>query len=287
MRQAVVASFALAVTSACSAPSAPLAPSVSPRLSTHPSATSEPSASPTWGPSDSTPSATSNATEAATLGPGQFAEVVTTGLVVRSAPGTGADSAIYPQWLDAPLKVYVVDGPVVAEGYIWYLVTSVLEPWLEATPSGWVAAASKDGEPWLAPSTMPCAAAPSMDELLAMQSVHRLGCYAGQELALEGFVNGCASAAGGPWESGCFVYGPGFDVEATPRPCIDVCFERYIIVHFAELPAGGEGPVRFAGHFDDPAARRCAPDPSGLALLDVLACRTQFVATSFVMTDTR
>jgi hypothetical protein len=132
---------------------------------------------------------------------------------------------------------------------------------------------------------MPCVAAPSMDEVLAMQAMQRLGCYSGRELTLEGYVNGCASAAGGPWETGCAVYGPDFDVDATPRPCIDVCVERYLIVHFAELPEGGEGPIRFSGHFDDPAASLCVPNASGLALLDLLACRGQFVATSFVMTE--
>lgn len=285
MRRAVVVTTFALVVSACSAPSTSVAPSVSLSPLTRPAVTPEASVIPTQRPSEPTPTSTAIPSEASTLGPDQFAEVVTSDLVVRSAPGTGADSEISPQWLDAPLKVYVVDGPTMADGYTWYLVTSVLEPVLEATPSGWVAAAGKDGEPWLVPYTMPCRMEPTMDELLAMQALQRLGCYGGREFTLKGFLNGCASAAGGPWETGCFVYGPGFDIDATRPPCIDLCPERALIVHFAELPESDEGRISFSGHFDDPAAWRCAPGASALALLDVLGCRTQFVATSFVMTD--
>jgi hypothetical protein len=48
--------------------------------------------------------------------------VVTTDLVVRSEPGTHDGSRILPTRLNGPTLLYVVDGPVQADGYDWYLV---------------------------------------------------------------------------------------------------------------------------------------------------------------------
>ena len=84
-----------ATDSVASAPSRPAAPTFTP----------SPSASPT-----------------PTLGPAGVAMVVTTDLVVRSEPAISDTSSISPDSLDAPMLLYVVDGPVAADGYDWYLV---------------------------------------------------------------------------------------------------------------------------------------------------------------------
>lgn len=83
--------------------------------------------------------------EAEAVAPGLFADVVTTDLVRRSAPRISDDSAILGE-LNAPTQVYVEGGPVVSDGYRWFLVID-METWSR----GWVAEASKDGEVWLGP----------------------------------------------------------------------------------------------------------------------------------------
>lgn len=76
---------------------------------------------------------------------GEIAAMVSTGrLVIRTKPGTGADSAIFKTGLYPGQRVLTIEGPVEADGYPWFRVRlGVIE--------GWAAAASRDGEPWLAP----------------------------------------------------------------------------------------------------------------------------------------
>lgn len=78
---------------------------------------------------------------------GTFADVVTDNLVRRTKPMIAEESVIIGE-LNAPVRVFLLEGPVEADGYAWWLVT----------PEGgnsdglaWVAAAAKDGEEWLQP----------------------------------------------------------------------------------------------------------------------------------------
>ena len=81
-------------------------------------ATASPSPTVTTAP----PAATTTPSPTARFGPRDIAEVVTTDLVVRSAPGTGSDSRIYQIRLASPTLLYIFDGPTFADGYDWYLV---------------------------------------------------------------------------------------------------------------------------------------------------------------------
>jgi hypothetical protein len=69
--------------------------------------------------------------------------VATEPLVLRSAPGTGADSTILPGRLWPGMRFAVREGPVEASDYRWYRV-------LVGELNGWAAAGSREGEPWLA-----------------------------------------------------------------------------------------------------------------------------------------
>lgn len=96
----------------------------------------------------STPSASASPTpfrEPDAVSAGLFAEVVTTDLVRRSAPRISDDSVIMGEF-NLPTQLYVVGGPVVSDGYRWFLVND-METWT----GGWVAEAGKDGEVWLRP----------------------------------------------------------------------------------------------------------------------------------------
>jgi hypothetical protein len=67
---------------------------------------------------------------------GAIAQVVTTDLVVRSAPGTGSDSRVYDTRLASPTLLYVFDGPVAVDGYDWYLVLPQDRGWLQSDYRG-------------------------------------------------------------------------------------------------------------------------------------------------------
>ncbi|MDO8485585.1 MAG: hypothetical protein Q7S35_11665 [Candidatus Limnocylindrales bacterium] len=114
-------------------------------------ASPSPTASPT--PSEAQPSDPAETAPAISPSPGadgplavgDIAAMVTDGrLVIRTQPGTGADSAIFKTKLFPGQRVLTIEGPVEASGYPWFRVRlGVIE--------GWVAAASQDGVPWLAP----------------------------------------------------------------------------------------------------------------------------------------
>lgn len=131
------------------------APSASIPLQTAVAPTST-SASPTPAPSAPSPSTTPTplgteppasvpALEDGSLRAGEIAAMVTNGrLVIRTKPGTGADSAIFKSRLYPGQRVLALEGPVEASGYQWYRVRL-------GQVEGWVAIAGLDGEPWLAP----------------------------------------------------------------------------------------------------------------------------------------
>lgn len=83
------------------------------------------------------------------LRPGEYADVVTNDLVLRSEPEVSDESEIFPDELNAPMSVYVAAGPVEADGYRWFLVMAFDENGSQPILSGWAAAEGKDGEVWL------------------------------------------------------------------------------------------------------------------------------------------
>lgn len=104
-----------------------------------------PSPSTTPIPLGTEPPASVPALDDGPLRAGEIAAMVTNGrLVIRTKPGTGADSAIFKSRLYPGQRVLALEGPVEASGYQWYRVRL-------GKIEGWVAIAGLDGEPWLAP----------------------------------------------------------------------------------------------------------------------------------------
>ena len=98
-------------------------PVATPRASPGPSATPKPGAFPA----------------------GSVVEVVVTGLRVRTAPTVDdAVSAKLEPLLGPGTQLQVIDGPVTADGYDWYLIQAIGFP-----HRGWVAVADHDGAPWV------------------------------------------------------------------------------------------------------------------------------------------
>ena len=161
-------SFALVGVVACSTAAAPAAivpvtpspvPSEQPVESpaADPSVAPSPTAAPSGKPAPSQPAkpAEEPAEEPADgpFVPADFAPdrigrvVATDGLRVRTLPTTGDESRAIEPTLDAGTRFYVVDGPVMADGYAWYQIDPFGDgPML---PFGWLAAGSRDGAAWI------------------------------------------------------------------------------------------------------------------------------------------
>jgi len=220
---------------------------------------------------------------------GDVLVVVADGLRVRSQPRVADDSRKFTPLLSARDPMVVLDGPVSASGYDWYRVL----PFDRASPVGWVAAASRDGAPWVARGRGACdATAPSVTTIAQTTPGSALGCYGNRPLTFEAQIMDCMS-----------------DVEAIPtspawfslmtltigndRVCPvlvepgspSVVLSKALFLH---LDPEGEAPdplplgvrVQVSGQFDHPAAQQCE---SGWLDDPVLTCRTTFVVTRVVV----
>lgn len=265
-------------------------------------ASSAPSLAPSRAPTSRTPSPSPTATpsppvsappQAVVLKVDSIAQVVTSDLVVRSAPGVGTDSKQLEPLLQKPARVFVVDGPVAKDGYDWYQV----QPVTNDAPFGWVAAASREGEPWLRHAITQCPSLPlDISALGSLRPFFGLACYKSKSLTVDARL--------GKPEATCGV-SPGWTIDPgwlgpcvahdfltvldgdTADPSFDAVFAPK--VDLTRLPKYGIEPrawlkVRFTGQFDHPAARTCRgvkedtdpPSPPEI----VLECRIIFVITA-------
>jgi len=207
--------------------------------------------------------------------PDSAVRTVTEGLRVRNEPGVTATSIKLQPLLRAKALLFVVAGPVAADGYDWYQVM----PFDGIAPSGWVAAAAKDGTPWLARASLACPEPPlDAQAILDLSSLGGLVCYGNREIQLVGHVT-CEIADVDRVFSGPEWLGSGhycrLDLGGETREFFDGGIEGL------GLPTRGR--ARVTGHFDDPAASSCtwaveppAPDPATV----VVSCRAMFVATA-------
>ncbi|MCJ7710072.1 MAG: hypothetical protein MUQ32_04495, partial [Chloroflexi bacterium] len=132
----------LFVAAACSsaATSAPVltpAPATSPAATTPPTSSASPTAAPASPPASPSPSPTASFVVT-------VAVTVVDSLRVRSEPRISDDSFKEEPLLPLGTPLYVLDGPVSASGYDWYEVFPLNS---QDLPQGWVASASRDGEP--------------------------------------------------------------------------------------------------------------------------------------------
>ncbi len=96
-------------------------------------------------PTEAAPAVSIPPADEGPLRTGEIAAMVSDGrLVIRTLPATGADSAIFKTKLYPGQRVLTLEGPIEADGYPWYRIRL-------GAIEGWVAAAGRDGTPWLAP----------------------------------------------------------------------------------------------------------------------------------------
>lgn len=216
------------------------------------------------------------------------------GLRLREEPTTGAASL---GTLSNGAQSYVVDGPVTADGYTWYLLSGLgipqysgcagpmaTDPWECPVWFGWAAAASPEGDAWLAEDDPDCPSWPEVvdhDIILGVQRIAYLACFGVEERSATGFYplipedaglgGACAGVPDGLSWIACNLgyehinpseadpFGSGFVFSVDPA---------------VAMPDRGQW-VRVTGRFDHPAADDCTfGDP---AIRSVLQCRAQFV----------
>jgi hypothetical protein len=274
------------------AASTSVATSIGP-LSPQPSASGIPG--PSASPSGASPAATPGGSTPAPrelprgLERDAIAEVVVDGGVrVRSRPSVDAESIKYEPLLRRGDAVFIVDGPVRADGYDWYMVQSLpggTELDVDGGPFGWVAAASRDGEAWVEDRAQtPCPKLPDegRDVVGALPEEVLVHCFGGTEIAFDVEANvhcegpnafdpawlavGCGAIAG----DSCGTCG----IPIAGAPSAGIVLPREELATWS-----------MRGHFDDPAAASCQMnataglgDPS--PELVVHRCRTIFVVTS-------
>jgi hypothetical protein len=271
-------------------------PSASPSVdpSAEPSAVPSPSADPSAEPS-ADPSAEPTVAPSGDpflpdgLGPDRIGRVVATdGLRVRSLPTVDESSERREPTLDAGVPFYVVDGPVVADGYAWYQI----DPYGgdAALPFGWVAAGSREGEPWIELYLDGCDSIYPSVELLATQGGQEaLYCYGvsmpgdyeltGNLVCEFGDIEGLTS--GPEWlefDRFCDLRAPDWNIH--DGKAIRVWGQAATSL-LDQGPVDGQYTV--VGHYDDPGSSTCTrsgvegdtTDPAEA----VLFCRMQFVAT--------
>jgi hypothetical protein len=107
-----------------------------------------------------------------------FARVVADDLVIRSDPFAGPGSDILEPHLSAGQRLFIVAGPVAGSGYDWYQMQSMPSDDQSPRPFGWVAAASRDGVPWIEGLDVACpGGAPNIAVLVTLAPEERRACY--------------------------------------------------------------------------------------------------------------
>lgn len=212
--------------------------------------------------------------------------VVVTELVVRTEPGVADPATILHARLTVDDRVLVVDGPVELDGYAWYQVLPIRPDEARERPFGWIAAASREGEPWIAMLELDCQRPPDLAALLRLAPEERLACYGNETIEFAATADGGCGAAGGlplafepRWlrsETGC-----GFGGRQPGSGWLNLRFPPNAAQGGSVTPGW-----RVIGHFDDPAARACTatanyPEVQPPTREEAVAlCRTEFVVES-------
>ncbi len=210
------------------------------------------------------------------------------GLRVRSKPSVSDDSFKYPPLLPHGTPLYVLGGPIVAADYTWYQVIPLASRRL---PQGWVAGASRSGDPWLGKGDFACPPVPTdLRSLAALPSGVGLACFPRRPITIRARLIECNCEMDGPWYTpGWFFLGSGSPkllVEpTTTHPPADA--GTWFVL---KLDPAGQHPdvlpvgkvVEATGLFDHPAAAGCTVTEMDGNPVPTQDCRLAFAVTKLV-----
>ena len=218
--------------------------------------------------------------------------VVTTladeGLRVRSRPGVGNDSFKEEPLVPLGTALYVLDGPVPASGYDWYEVVPLSS---RSLPSGWVAGAGRDGEPWIEADAFDCPPVPTdFRSLAALPAGVGLACFPRVPITVRARLISCNCDVDGSWYTPFWFHlndDPDLLVEpgrtTVPRDMGDWFGLNLDPAgkHPRDLPEGKV--VEVTGVFDHPAAARCTRTEMDGQPVPSQGCRLEFAVTRLVV----
>jgi hypothetical protein len=184
------------------------------------------------------------------------------GLRVRSQPGVNDDSRKLAPLLPLGTELYVFDGPVSASGYDWYEVVPLAS---RSLPSGWVAVASRDGEPWIARDDFDCPPQPTnVRSLAALTPGVGLACFSQVPITVKARLIWCNCNIDGGWYTPQWFHSR-VSVELLVEPGVTSVPSDMNDWFGLSLDPAGEHPdelpigkvVEVTGMFDHPAAVGC------------------------------
>ncbi len=214
---------------------------------------------------------------------GPVVVTVADGLRVRSMPRVSDDSIEREPLLSLHSKLVVLGGPVAASGYTWYDVAALGSRTL---PNGWVAAASRSGEPWLATAEFACPPVPAdFQALSALVPAVGVACFPRMPITVRTRIVACNCDVDGPsyvptWFSvdpARLLVEPGASRAPTD---VGQWFFLYLDPsgdHPEVLP--DSGLVDVTGVFDHPSAAGCTSSGMDEQAAPSNDCRLRFALT--------
>jgi hypothetical protein len=262
----------------------PTAGGPSQSISASPSPSAPPSSSPAPSASQAVPS--TSPPPGNVLAVGGAAVTIVDGVRVRSAPSVEDSSVKYEPLLPNGTVLFVLDGPTAGSGYAWWQVVPTAFAGLNGR-FGWVAAGSRDGEPWIRPTTVQCPSPPDdLAELVALPVGMALACFSGQPITVQARLVSCNCDIDGPSTEPSWL---GIASEpillvdpdtTTPPDAVDDWFLLHLDPDAGVTAVPVDEVVDVTGMFDHPASEDCLvggfdepPSPS-------MACRFAFAVTA-------
>ena len=226
-------------------------------------------------------------------------QVVTTladeGLRVRSHPRISDDSEKRDPLLPLGTQLYVLDGPVSASGYSWYQVAPLTSaaPDLDfrgsgTLPSGWVASAGRDGEPWIAITKFDCPPLPTdFRSLAALPPAVGLACFPRMPITVQARLISCNCDVDGAWYTPFWFSRGGGGSGLLVAPDVTGAPPNMADWFDLSLDPAGEHPdvlpvgkvVDVTGIFDHPAAANCTLTEMDGKPVPSQGCRLVFAVT--------
>lgn len=303
-RRSVLPIAVVALLGACGASTgASLLPST-PERSAVPSVSDEPSPSATPAISPSAAALASPGTAGSGFQVWQnwaLATVRVNGLNVRA--GAGPSQPTLPDdglWFDAGGvvrlnagdHVLVVGAAEGTDGLQWVQIGVQKDPRQSPVYVGWAVAGTVD-DPWVEEDNSWCPGAePSFETLVTLTGIERMGCYASIPLTFDAHQATISPDAGLGGACGPVAV-PWLQCEHINYNWVnrDGGYAWEFLLHFDPATgiaptgladAGQSKPFTITGHFDDPAATSCGPNPpvSNEDLAAYLSCGTLFVVES-------